>query len=202
MHSTEKTASNPHSDNKGGKDFSEDDLIVHHNDLTLGDEYGTASEVFSGVFDATHSNKFEEPENFKQVLWNVASPSAGSMIIMLILLMDTLGADQAGLPADFNRIPLKLLEFMILDAGEACKEQIKFINEIMADLKQLGQTNFFDKAYSLEKGGGQPQEASKTQGTLPRAHKASPAEEAMIEPAIMAGRDKEGAQSLSMASTG
>jgi hypothetical protein len=57
---------NPHSDDKGGKDFSEDNLIVHHDNLTLGDKYDTASKVSSGVFDATHSNKFEEPENFKQ----------------------------------------------------------------------------------------------------------------------------------------
>jgi hypothetical protein len=153
---------NPHSDDEGGKDFSEDDLSVHHDNLTLGDKYDTASEVSSGVFDTTHSNKFEEPENFKQVLWNVAGPSTGSMIIMLDLLMDNQEADQAGLPADFNQIPLKLLEFMILDTGEAREEQIKFTNEIMADLKQLGQTDYLDEAYSLEKGEGQPQEASKT----------------------------------------
>jgi hypothetical protein len=93
---------NPHSDDEGGKDFSEDDFSVHHNNLTLGDKYDTASEVSSGVFDMTHLNKFEKPKNFKQVLWNVAGPSAGSMIIMLNLLMDNLEADQAGLPADFN----------------------------------------------------------------------------------------------------
>ncbi len=91
---------------------------------------------------------------------------------------------------------------MILDAGEARKEQIKFINEIMADLKQLSQTNYLNKAYSLEKGGGQPQKGSKTQGMLPGAHMASFTEEAGIEPAIMAGWDKEGAQSLSVAPTG
>jgi hypothetical protein len=34
---------NPHSDNKGGKDFSKDNLSVHHDNLTLGDEYDTAS---------------------------------------------------------------------------------------------------------------------------------------------------------------
>ncbi len=137
---------NPHSDNKGGEDFSEDNLSIHHDHLNLGDKYDTASEVSSGVFDATHLNKFEEPENLKQVLWNIAGPSAGSMIIMLDLLMDNLEADQVGLPADFNQIPLKLLEFMISDAGEAREEQIKFINEIMADLKQLGQTNYLDEA--------------------------------------------------------
>jgi hypothetical protein len=69
--------------------------------------------------------------------------------------------------------------------GRPHLEQIKFINEIMVDLKQLGQTNYLNKAYSLKKGGGQPQEASKTQGTLLGAHKASPTEEAAIEPAIM-----------------
>ncbi len=121
---------------------------------------------------------------------------------MLDLLMDNLEADQARLPADFNQIPLKLLESMILDAGEAREEQIKFINEIMADLKQLGQTKYLDKAYSLKKGRGKPQEASKTQGTLLGAHKVSPTEEAAIEPVLMAGRDKEGTQSLSMAPTG
>jgi hypothetical protein len=91
---------------------------------------------------------------------------------------------------------------MISDAGEDRKEQIKFINEIMADLKQLGQTDYLDKAFSLTKGGGQQQEVHKTQGKLPGAHMASPTEEAAIEPAIMAGRDKEGAQSLSVAPTG
>jgi hypothetical protein len=96
---------NPHSDDKGGKDFSVDNLSIHHDNLTLSDEYDTASKVSSGVFDATHSNKLEEPENFKQVLRKVAGPSAGSMIIMLDLLIDNLEADQAGLPADFNQIP-------------------------------------------------------------------------------------------------
>ncbi len=56
---------NPNSDDKGGKDFSKDDLSVHQDNLTLGDEYDTASKVNSGVFDAIHSNKFEEPENVR-----------------------------------------------------------------------------------------------------------------------------------------
>jgi hypothetical protein len=190
---------NPHSDDEGGKDFNEDNLSIHQDNLTLGDNFDTASEVSSGVFDATNSNKYEEPENFKQLLWNVAGPSAGSMIIMLELLKNNLDADQAGLPADFNQIPLTLLEFMILDTGEDRKEQIKLI---MDDIKQLGQTDSLNKASSLEKGECQPQEAIKTQGTLPGAQEASPTEEVAIEPATMAGWDKEGAQSLSMVPTG
>jgi hypothetical protein len=67
-------------------------------------------------------------------------------------------------------------------------------------MEQIAQSNNHSKA-SLDEGGGQQQEASKTQEMLPRAQEASPTEEAAIEPA-MAGRDKEGAQSLSVAPTG
>jgi hypothetical protein len=53
----------------------------------------------------------------------------------------------------------------------------------------------------MDEGIGQPN-TSKTQGMLPGAHKASHTVEATIELATMAGRDKEGAQSLSMATPG
>jgi hypothetical protein len=72
----------------------------------------------------------------------------------------------------------------------------------MEDLKQLGQTNYLNETSSLEKGVGQSQDARKTQGMLPGAHKASPTEKAAIDPTKMAGRDKEGAQSLSVVPTG
>ena len=160
----------------------------------------TASEVSSGVFDVAHSNKFESPENFKQLLWNIAGPSPGSMTIMLELLKDDLEDNQAGLPADFKQIPPSILEYMVSEAGEDRGDQIKFIKEIMEAMEQIAQSNNHSKA-SLDKGGGQQQEASKTQGTLTGAQEASPTEEAAIEPA-MAGRDKEGAQSLSMVPTG
>ncbi len=56
---------NFYSDDKEGEDFLEDNLDVRQEDLTLGNDFDTASEVSSGVFDVTHSNKFEEPNNFK-----------------------------------------------------------------------------------------------------------------------------------------
>jgi hypothetical protein len=90
------------SDDEGGKDFTKDDISVHREELTLGEDYDTASKVSSGVFDVAHFNKFESPENFKQLLWNVAGPSPGSMTIMLELLKDDLEDNQAGLPADFK----------------------------------------------------------------------------------------------------
>jgi hypothetical protein len=63
---------NFYSDDKGGKDFLKDDLDDQLEDLTLVNDFDTASEVSSVVFDATHFNKFEEPDNFKKLLWDFA----------------------------------------------------------------------------------------------------------------------------------
>ena len=156
----------------------------------------------SGVFDATHSNKFDKPNDFKKLLWNVPRPSPGSMIILLDLLKDNLEADPAELPTDFDKIPMKLLKFMVQDAGEDQEDQIKFIKQIMEELEQINLANSHSKDFSQDGGRDQPSIASKTQGMQPGAHEASPTEEAAIEPAMLAGRDKEGAQSLSVAPPG
>ncbi len=168
------------SDNKEGKDFFEEDLSEHHEDLTLfGDDYNTSSEVSSGVFDAVHSNKFEVPDNFKKLVWNKARPSPRSMIILYCLFKDELEADQAGLPAKFNTLPTKLLKCLEQESGDDHNNQINYIKQIMAELEQIGQTNSHEEAISLDKGISHS-EYSKTQGTLPRAHKASLTEEAAI----------------------
>jgi hypothetical protein len=172
---------NFYSDDEEGEDFLEDNLDVQQEDLTLGNDFDTALEVSSSVFDATHSNKFEEPNHFKKLLWNVAGPSPESMIILLDLLKNDLEADHAGLPTDFDRIPMKLLKFMVLDAGEDQENQIKFIKQIIKELKQIDQTESHNEDFSRDGGTDQPSIASKTQGTLPGAHEASPTEEAAIE---------------------
>ena len=77
-------------------------------------------------------------------------------------------------------------------AGKDHGEQIEYIEVILEGLDKL--------VPSLDEETNE--EASKTQGTLPGALKASPTEEAAVEPATSAGRDKEGAQPSSMASTG
>jgi hypothetical protein len=40
------------------------------------------------------------------------------MIICLNLLKDDLEADEVGLPANFNRMPAKLLKLMVQEAGK------------------------------------------------------------------------------------
>ena len=105
-----------------------------------------------------------------------------------------------GLPAEFNKIPAKLLDLLVEEAGKKNGEQIEYIEVILLALDKISKTNSHDEAPSPDKGTNE--EASKTQGMLPGAHMASPAEEAVVEPATPAGRDKEGVQSLSMVSTG
>jgi hypothetical protein len=122
------------------------------------------------------------------------------MIIFLDLLKDNLQADEAGLLAEFNKIPANLLALLAEEAGKENGGQIEYIEVILEALNIISQTNSHDEAPSPDEGTNE--EASKTQGTLPGAHKASPTEEAAAEPVTPAGRDKEGAQSSSMASTG
>jgi hypothetical protein len=191
---------NPDSDNEGGKDFLEDNLSDHLEDHYLSNDYDSSSEVASGVFDASHANAFEEPKSFKEHLWNLAGPSVGSMSIFLNLLKDDLEEDEAGFPAGFDKIPEHLLTLLAEEAGKERRDQIEYTEEILKALNKIGQTNFHEGARTLDKGTNQ--EASKTQGTLPGAHQVSPTEEAAVEPATLAGRDKEGVQSLSMAPTG
>ena len=182
----------PDSDDYEGEDFSEDDLSVHLEDHSLGQDYDSASEVASGVFEASYTNTFKEPNSFKELLWNIAGPSVGSMIIFLHLLKDDLEAEEAGLPVEFHKIPATLLALLVEEAGKDHGEQIEYIEVILEGLDKLVPSPYEETN----------EEASKTQGTLPGAHKASPTEEAAVEPATSAGRDKEGAQSSSMASTG
>ncbi len=182
----------PDSDDYEGDDFSEDDLSVHLEDHSLGQDYDSASEVASGVFDARYTNTIEEPNTFKELLWNIAGPAVESLIILLHLIKDDLEAEAEGLPVKFHKILATLLALLVEEAGKDHGEQIEYIEVILEGLDKLvpspdEETN---------------EEASKTQGTLPGAHKESPIEEAAVEPATLVGLEKEGAQSPSMASTG
>ncbi len=74
------------------------------------------------------------------------------MIILLDLLKDDLKADHVGLPTNFDRIPMKLLKFMVLDVGEDQENQIKFIKQIIEELEQINQTNFHNQGFSWDGG--------------------------------------------------
>jgi len=122
------------------------------------------------------------------------------MIIFLGLLKDDLEADKVGLPAKFINIPENILAQLAKEAGEDRGKQLETIDKILESLECISNTNSHDKATGQDEGANE--EASKTQGMLPGANKASPIEEAADEPTTPVGWDKEGAQSPSLVSAG
>lgn len=178
------------------KDESSDTASDNHI-IDLGD-YEAASEVSSGEFDAVHANKFQTPANFRQQLWNDAGPTIDSMVIQLTMIKDNLEDEEAGMPGEGTGVSKELCEFLDAEVGSGIKDQISFIEEMIVEMYQMdprGVRNF--DPLSAEE--DETLNASKTQGTPPRAQEVRPAEEAAT-PDQGAGRDKEGVRSLGMAS--
>jgi hypothetical protein len=196
--------------------YNKEDMSIQtgDQDLSLGDYDPETTEVLSRIFKAEHGQKYEEPANFLQALWNVARPSVGSMLTQLDLIKTKLKGDEAGVEPDFSQINGQLIDFLIEEAGEDTDECINFINSVIAKLdkyKEKEDTEMeITQSAALEgcpeeealtpKEGGGTSLASKTQGMLPGAPEVSPAEGAAKETnTTMADGDKEGAQSMSMA---
>ncbi len=64
-----------------------------------------ALEISSGKFEATHGQKYKEPANFLQALWNKTGPTVGSMKIVLDMLRTKFKGELAGLQADLTNYP-------------------------------------------------------------------------------------------------
>jgi hypothetical protein len=94
-------------EDKSGNNFSKDNMGVKSRDkeLSLKNYNLEALEIFSGEFEAAHSQKYQEPTKFLQVLWNKAGPSVGSIKIMLDLMKNEFEGEIAGLQADTTNIP-------------------------------------------------------------------------------------------------
>jgi hypothetical protein len=153
-----------------------------------------------------NGQKNQEPSNFLKVLWNEAGPLVGSMKIMLRLLKNKLEGELAGLQADLTNVP-KFVDYLTKEAGKDTHGAINFINKIVDQLKKYDVEESFahrlgdPDALPPDKGEEQ-RKASKTQGTLPRAPKANLTEETKANTTTLAEGDKEGTQSVRMASGG
>jgi hypothetical protein len=209
------------SDSEEDSEYQESDMSVrsHELDLSIDDYESNAQEVSSGEFNATHSKKYVNPTTFRQALWNAAGPSAGAMVTCLGILKDELEGELAGIPAEFKNQPEQLISFLYEEAGTEPNAAINYIIAISAQLSHLdGEEseegneshvkviNYDGEALAentVNVATGESQDtASKTQGTLPGAQQTSPAERTVTEPATEAGGDKEGVQSMSMATSG
>jgi hypothetical protein len=118
---------------------------------------------------------------------------------------------------------------MIKEAGKNTKEAIRFVEGHILHLNKMDNNDSKKGCYQAVYSGetkegvnmppkkainarednsrmldkeGKHNTASKTQGPLPSTQQTSPVEGAANDPATAAGQDKEGAQSVSMASSG
>ncbi len=188
----------PLKDNKGeelGKAaFSK---YLDNNDLKPEDYDLDILEVSSREFDASHTQKYKEPANFLQALWNMAGSSAGSMKIQLKMRRKKLKGKLAGILADNANMPFLLVNYLVKEVGEDTQVAINCINKIASKLEEYEEDSIKTLVDGEEepedscgpapnKGGGQ-QKASKAQGMLPGAPKENPAEEVAMDTATAAG---------------
>jgi hypothetical protein len=85
---TYNTPLDPLTDDDEGETYKESDsnAKLGDDDLSMSEYASDAMEVESEEFETAHAQKYKEPLNFCQALWNEAGPSVGSMKIMLEML--------------------------------------------------------------------------------------------------------------------
>jgi hypothetical protein len=211
---TYNTPLDPLTDDDKGETYKESNSNAKLGDDNLStSEYASDDvEVESGEIEAAHAQKYKEPLNFRQALWNEAGLSIGSMKIMLEILRTKFEGELAGLQADLTNYPQRLINFLIKEAGEDLKDAIVFLDLTSDQISQYKEDDPEEKndngdsdkdanALPPDKEGKQI-EASKTQGMVPRAPEATPAEGTAASTINTMEGDKEGPQSVSMAPGG
>ncbi len=187
-------------------------------DLNSQDYSSNAQEVLSGEFNAAYVKKYANPKTFLRALWNAAGLAVGAMGTCLNIIKDKSEGELAGVPAEYRDLPEELINFMYIEAGADIREVVKFITDVSNQLSQFDENKMEEDSKSHVKvitynedvpvesnlgiTIGETQEgASKNQRTLPGAHQTGPAEGVVNKPAKKAGGDKEGVQSMSMATS-
>jgi hypothetical protein len=116
----------PLTDDKDGEEYNNSNPTVKPRDdnLSMSEYDSDALEVSSGKFEEAHGQKYKEPANFLQALWNKAGPTVGRMKIMLGMLRTKFEGELAGLQADLTNYPQQLIDFLTLfPCGESSATQ-------------------------------------------------------------------------------
>jgi hypothetical protein len=201
------------SSEKDGKTYKDDDPPAQSADkeLDITSYNSSVTKVDSGVFDPIHAQRYIEPTNFRQALWNEAGPTVGTMNVMLEMIWTEFEGELLGMKADLTHFSQNLINLLIEESGEVPNDMNALLNQTSADISQYKEQHNKDK--DIHKVIAEDQDAlppdkevqqsvaSKTQGTVLRAPEATPMEGIATTVNTTAG-DKEGPQSVSMAPGG
>ncbi len=120
--------------------------------------------------------------------------------IFSTLIKNEFEGEIAGLQVDTTNIPQHLVNFLIEEVGKDLHDAINFIDKTV---DQLEEYNKEENAGDHQGDPGQEQsKASKTQGLLPGAPQAHPADGTATTTTMPADGDKKGMQFVSMAPGG
>ncbi len=125
-------------DNKLGESLSKEDVGVksNENQLSQANYDSNVLEVSSRELKAAHRQKYQDPANFLQVLWNEAGPAVGSMKIMLEMIRKKIKGELASILAELTNTPSILINFLIEEVGEDANGAIEFIDKIAEQLNE------------------------------------------------------------------
>jgi hypothetical protein len=101
----------------------------------------SVTEVDSGVFDANHAQRYVDPANFCQALWNEAGPTVGAMKVMLEMMRTEFEGELLGLKADLTHFPKLLVDVLIEESRENPNDAIGFLDQTLVDITQLEEQN-------------------------------------------------------------
>jgi hypothetical protein len=95
---------------KDGKTYKDDDppAQLADKELDITSYNSSVTEVDSGVFDANHAQRYVEPANFHQALWNKAGPTVGAMKVMLEMIRTEFKGELLGMKADLTHFSKKI----------------------------------------------------------------------------------------------
>jgi hypothetical protein len=134
----EEEAVDPNTEDEEGEAYNtvEESGGEESNMIRSEDSTSDATEVSSGVFEATFSKKYEDPKDFKQELWNRAGPLPESMIVYLNLLRDELEYARTDLP--FKVEPFwRQYDLLVKENGENYHNNQKFLDSIKWEIAAL-----------------------------------------------------------------
>jgi hypothetical protein len=128
------------SSDKDGETYKDDDppAQLADKELDITSYNSSVTKVDSGVFNTNHAQRYVEPANFCQALWNEAGPTVGAMKVMLQMIWTEFKGELLGMKADLTQFSQNLINLLIKESGGDPNDMIALLDQTSADISQYG----------------------------------------------------------------